>query len=109
MIKKLFGKLHYNSPVILTYALLSLLALLLNIITGGWSNREIFTVYRTSFLDPMQYVRLITHVIGHSGYGHFLRNFTIILLVGPMLEEKYGSKQLLKMILFIPIVQKLRY
>lgn len=100
MIKKLFGKLHYNSPVILTYALLSLLALLLNIITGGWSNREIFTVYRTSFLDPMQYVRLITHVIGHSGYDHFLKNFTIILLVGPMLEEKYGSKQLLKMILF---------
>ena len=100
MIKKILGKFQYNAPVILTYTLLAALALLIATLTNGWANSYIFSVYRTRLLDPMQYLRLFTHVIGHANYAHFINNFMMILLVGPMLEEKYGSKAILKMILF---------
>jgi len=98
MVKKLFGKFQYNSPVILTYALISLIALLLNFLTKGWTNFYLFEVYRTKLYSPAQWFRLFSHVVGHANYAHYLSNFTIILLIGPMLEEKYGSKSLLKMI-----------
>ncbi|MBQ5335152.1 MAG: rhomboid family intramembrane serine protease [Oscillospiraceae bacterium] len=100
MIKKILAKFQYNAPVILTFTLIALLALLINNLTNGWANLYIFSVYRTKLLNPMQYVRLFTHVIGHADYAHLINNFTMILLVGPMLEEKYGSKVILKMILF---------
>lgn len=102
--KKFFAKFQYNSPVILSYTLICAAALLLNYLTGGWANRYLFSVYRTRLLDFMQYPRLITHVIGHANYAHFISNFTIILLVGPMLEEKYGSKAILKMIFVTALV-----
>ena len=98
MLKKLFGKFQYNAPAILTLTLLCAASLGLNYLTGGWTNKYIFSVYRTRLTDPMQYVRMITYVIGHADYAHFLGNFTVILLVGPMLEEKYGSKRLLQLI-----------
>ncbi len=98
MFKKIFGRFQYNSPVILTFTLLALCAVLLNYLTNGWTNRYIFSVYRTKFYSPMQYIRMFTHVIGHVNYAHFIGNFTIILLIGPMLEEKYGSRDLLEMI-----------
>ncbi|MBR5405941.1 MAG: rhomboid family intramembrane serine protease [Oscillospiraceae bacterium] len=104
MLKKFFSKFQYNAPVILTYTLVCAAALLLNMLTNGWANKYLFSAYRTSFLSPMQYPRLITHIIGHGSYEHFLGNFMIILLVGPMLEEKYGSKPMLKMILFTGFV-----
>ena len=97
MFKKILGKFQYNAPAILTLTLLSAGALLLNFLTAGWSNTHIFSVYRSRLLDPMQYVRMFTHVIGHADYSHFINNFTIILLVGPMLEEKYGTRMLIKM------------
>ena len=104
MLKKLFGKFQYNAPAILTLTLLCAASLGLNYLTGGWTNKYIFSVYRTRLTDPMQYVRMITYVIGHADYAHFLGNFTVILLVGPMLEEKYGSKVLIKMMAFTAIV-----
>ena len=107
MLKKIFGKFQYNSPVILTYTILCALALLINRMTGGAANDHIFMIFRTKLTDPMQYIRMLTYVFGHGDYSHFIGNFTIILLVGPMLEEKYGSKPLLKMIMFTAIITAL--
>lgn len=95
--KKLAAKVQYNAPVILTFALISLVALLLNHLTGGWSNLTFFSVYRSSWLNPLTYLRLFTHALGHQNFEHYFSNFTVILLAGPMLEEKYGSKSLLSM------------
>lgn len=93
------NKFQYNSPVILTFTLISLGVYFL----GGLSNQKItrflFSVYRTSILDPLQYIRVFTHVFGHVNWQHFAGNFTIILLIGPMVEEKYGSKIIIEMIL----------
>jgi membrane associated rhomboid family serine protease len=48
--------------------------------------------------DPLTYFRFFGHVLGHVSFEHYLNNFLLILLLGPMLEEKYGSGKLAVMI-----------
>ena len=88
-------KIQYNSPVILTYVLLCLAALGLARLTAGRSTTLLFCVYRSSLADPLTYVRLFGHVLGHSGWQHFFSNALYILIVGPAVEERYGSRNLL--------------
>jgi GlpG protein len=87
-------KISFNSPVILSFTLICLGALLLNTITSGKSNYLLFEVYRSSLANPLTYVRMFTHVFGHANWSHFINNITLILVVGPLLEEKYGSADL---------------
>ena len=87
--------IRYNSPTVLTFALLALLALPLNALTGGWTNAHLFSVYRCSLLDPLAYFRFFGHVLGHAGLAHYMNNMLLMLLAGPPLEEKYGSRTLL--------------
>jgi len=95
----LFKRIHYNSPVILTYAFLSLVVLIIGNITDMASTRLLFSVYRGNLTDVFFYIRLFGHVLGHADWEHFVNNFLIILLVGPMLEMKYGSKNMFYMIM----------
>ena len=92
-------KIPFNAPVVLSFAGLSLAALILSYLTGGASNRALFSVYRSSLASPLTYLRLAGHVLGHSGYQHYLNNMLMILVLGPGLEEKYGSGTLLRSIL----------
>lgn len=94
----------YNSPVIITYLVLSLIAWFLNTITRGRTNKLFFSSYRSSLLNPLTYVRWITHSIGHKDIDHLIHNFLFILLIGPMVEEKYGSLNLIIMLVITSIV-----
>lgn len=87
--------IRFNAPVVLSFALISLLVLVLDSATGGASTARLFCVYRAPLTDPLTYVRFFTHVLGHSGYSHYMGNMLLLLLVGPGLEEKYGSRNLL--------------
>ena len=87
-------RLQYNSPVVLSFSLLCLLALWLHHWTNGRSTAALFSVYRSSWRDPLTYPRFVLHVLGHSSYSHLLGNLMMILVVGPPLEEKYGSRPL---------------
>lgn len=100
-------KLHYNSPVILTMFFASLAALVLGVATKGWTTVHLFSVYRAPLLDPLFYVRLFGHILGHADLDHFLGNMLLLLVVGPPLEEKYGSKTLLSGILLTAAVSGL--
>ena len=97
-------RITFNSPVILSFVGVCLLALILDKITGGISTLKLFSVYRSSFLNPLTYVRLIGHIFGHAGWSHFINNIMMILILGPMLEEKYGSKDILLAILITAVV-----
>ena len=97
-------RLQYNSPVVLNFALLSLAALLLDKLTGGWTTVKLFSVYRSPLTDILTYPRFVLHVLGHSGYSHYIGNMMMILVVGPPLEEKYGSLTLLWGILLTALV-----
>ena len=101
-----FKKIHYNSPVVLAFFFLSVSALLLDILTKGWTTVHLFSVYRSP-ITPLFFVRLFGHVLGHSGYAHFAGNMVLFLVVGPPLEEKYGSKALLAGILLTALVSGL--
>lgn len=93
-------KIKYNSPVILTFALISFLVLLLDYSSNGEMTVKFFSVYRASLLEPLTYFRFFSHVLGHADFNHYINNMLMILLIGPNLEEKYGS---FKIILFFII------
>ena len=100
-------RIHYNTPVVLTFFFLSLAALLLGALTGGWTTQAFFSVYRSPLTDPLGYVRLFGHVLGHAGYEHFVGNMLLFLVIGPPMEEKYGSKVLLTGILLTALISGL--
>lgn len=104
---KALKRIQYNSPVVLSFAGASLLVLLLGYITKGWTTSHLFCVYRSSMLDPLTYVRAFGHVLGHAGYAHFAGNILLILVIGPGLEEKFGSRALLSAILFTALISGL--
>jgi len=79
--------------VILWLTIIALAVLIIDLVTPI-DMIGLFGARRTSLLDPMQYVRLFTHVVVHSGVPHYVGNFMMILAIGPMVEEKYGSDRL---------------
>jgi len=94
-------KIKYNSPVILTYAIISICVLVLN------SNALLVKYFSSPghlyYKDPYFYLRLVSYIVGHGNWNHLIGNLMIILLVGPLLEEKYGSGKFLEMILITAI------
>jgi rhomboid protease GluP len=51
-------------------------------------------------MEFQSWLGIFGHALGHADWNHLLANFAIILLIGPILEEKYGSGRLLLMIFF---------
>lgn len=97
-------KISFNSPVILGFVGLCFLVMIFNFVTGGRSNNLLFVTYHSSLKEPLTYVRFFTYVLGHDGWQHFIANMGYILLLGPLLEEKYGSKRMIQIILITAVV-----
>lgn len=100
-------KITWNSPVVLTFVAICLVATILGYITGGKSTQLLFMTYHSSLKSPMTYLRFFTHVFGHADWSHFVGNMSYILLLGPMLEEKYKSRELLEVIAITALVTSL--
>jgi membrane associated rhomboid family serine protease len=98
--------LGFNSPVVLAFSLISLCALFLNEMTDGASNLALFSVYRSD-IDFLFFVRLVGHVFGHTDWNHFYSNMMFFLLIGPVLEEKYGSFDLIVLMVITAVVSGL--
>lgn len=96
-------RISYNAPVVLTFALLAVGVFILNSVVSDNVIRTWFTakpwLHRTG-----DYLGLVTHIFGHASWEHLLGNFMLILLLGPLLEERYGSTKLLGMILVTALV-----
>lgn len=89
-------KITYNSPVVLSYALVSCAILLLSQTIWPAFNYNYFALQpHASFANPGDWFRMVSHIAGHANWPHLVGNFAIILLVGPMLEEKYKAFPLL--------------
>lgn len=97
-------QLSFNSPVVLGFTIACFAVMALDEATGGASTRTLFCVYRSSLLNPLTYLRFFGHVLGHAGWEHLMGNIMLILVVGPLLEEKYGSLNLLFVILATALV-----
>jgi membrane associated rhomboid family serine protease len=99
-------KLKYNAPVSLTFALLCVLVLLLGSLIPGLMTALFVTAGRGGFSsgNPLAYLRLFTHILGHADLGHLVSNLTFILLLGPILEAVYGGRDLIIMMLITAFV-----
>ena len=100
-------KFQYNSPVVISFFLISFAALVLGWLSNNWTTASLFSVYRSSFRDPFTYIRLISHVLGHADLEHFFGNMLMFLVIGPPLEERYGSRVLLTGILLTALISGL--
>jgi len=82
-------RIYFNAPVVLSF---SILAILFFAIGGSEFSTQVLAARPViSFSEPLDYLRLFLHSMGHASWDHLLNNLVIILLVGPILEEKYGS------------------
>jgi membrane associated rhomboid family serine protease len=100
-------RIKYNAPTVLTFALVSAAALLLSeTLLPGMIGRWFMVPGRGQFSvgSFRNWVTLVTHAAGHANWSHLINNFTLILLIGPMLEENYGSLPLLFMIIVTAVV-----
>ena len=84
--------IYLNAPLTMAFVSICIIALGLDYLTHGRSTILVFSTYGSSWLNPMTYVRLICHVFGHGGVNHLVSNMLYILLLGPILEEKYYDK-----------------
>jgi membrane associated rhomboid family serine protease len=103
----IFMRIRYNAPVTLTFTLACLAILLLDLFARTSFTLNIFSIPgkgNFDFGNPFHYVRLFTHVMGHVSFSHFISNFSFILLLGPILEEKYSSFTLLFMMAITALV-----
>ena len=97
-------RLSFNSPVILGFTIICFIVLILDKLTGSASTRTFFSVYRSSLASPFTYIRFFGHVFGHAGWDHFMGNMMLLLIVGPLLEEKYGSGNMIMVIIFTAVI-----
>jgi membrane associated rhomboid family serine protease len=90
-------KLKWNAPVVLTFALTCTAVYVADKFLVG-QLMPLFTVYPSvNWSNPLSIFSLVSHVAGHASLEHLLGNLTFILLLGPIIEEKYGSSRLMYM------------
>ncbi len=93
-------RIRYNAPVVLTFTLLAMAVLALDQLLGLSLRQSYFTLTpRFDARSFWSYFRLFSHILGHLNWAHLMGNFVFILLIGPMLEEKYGSGAVFAMML----------
>lgn len=100
-------KLKYNAPTVLTFTFISTAVLVLSLTILPSLTEEWFVVSGRGTFSPGRFhswITLFTHVMGHANWNHLMSNFAYILLIGPILEEHYGSLSLLLMIALTALV-----
>jgi len=97
-------KIKWNAPVVLTFALICTSVYVADKFLMG-ALMPFFTVYPSmNWSNPLSLLSLVTHSMGHASLEHLLGNLTFILLLGPIIEEKYGSSKLIYMMLITSLV-----
>lgn len=74
-----------------------ILCFVLKLLTGGLIDKILYT----------KYISMFSYVFIHADFTHLASNMLLFLLLGPALEEKYGSKKLLLMITISAFVTSL--
>ena len=96
-LKKVKEKVEYNSPVILTFIIICCALCIANYVTLGLVNNLLA-------LRKLLSIQLVTHIFVHGDINHLTNNMLVILLVGPMVESKYGSGRTAMMILITSVI-----
>ena len=92
-------KIRYNAPVTLTFALLCCAVMVADKLTNGATTQTFFTAYPGLKGPPLHYIQFFTYIFGHGSIAHLTGNLSLLLLIGPINEEKFGSGRIFEMIL----------
>ena len=92
-------RITYNAPVVLTFAIVAVIVQFLPVSLRSW-----FVAQPTFSNGAHSWVGMFTYIFGHISWEHLVGNFMLILLVGPILEERHGSVALLAMIAVTAVV-----
>lgn len=96
--KKKKIKISFNSPVLLTFVFICVVATALGEATGGMITEAFFMTYHAPLFRIGTWFRFFSYIFGHAGWSHLVGNASYLLLLGPMLEEKYGSAAMVEII-----------
>jgi rhomboid protease GluP len=82
-------RIEFNAPITVCYALAALAATLLPV----QANFAVHGPVRP--FDGAFLMALLTWTFAHGDLTHYLSNVAVILLVGPLIEDRYGSLRML--------------
>lgn len=96
-VRKKISPVSFDAPATLIFSIISLLIFLLS--------REFFpslisffsapsaqgTEHAFNWTNPLQYTRFLFHVLGNTSWPVFASDLAFILLLGPQLEQRFGS------------------
>lgn len=93
-------RIHYNAPVVLTFSLLAIAVVVLSATLMPRLNLQYFAAGGgMNWSSVGDWFRLFSHVLGHGGWSQLAAQLPFILLLGPLLETRYGSGRMLLLIL----------
>lgn len=110
MAKKNSLKFIFDSPVVLVFSVVSAVIFISDLILKLNLSEKIFecpgakSVPAFDFKSALSYVKLVIYPFGGENSTSFFLNIGFILLLGPVLEERYGSIMLALMIFITSLV-----
>ena len=91
-------KITFQSKGSLYFALICVLGSFLVIKMPEASISQLFILNGDAqFYDWKWYISLFTYVFGHSSLEHLLGNMSLLLILGPIIELKYGTQRFILM------------
>ena len=90
--------LRFNAPVTLLFFFLCIIVRVVDTMTGGRTSTLFFSVYRSPLSQPLTWIRFFGHVLGHGSWEHLFGNMLMLLVLGPLLEEKYSARSMMLLI-----------
>jgi membrane associated rhomboid family serine protease len=98
--------LEMNAPAVLVVSFISLLVHIVGRFAPSYT-LAVFAAWPMAHFDRtkvVSYLRLFCHVFGHVSWEHLGNNLSLLLLVGPTCEDRYGSLRLVQMLLFTALI-----
>ena len=104
MTKKNTFKLSYNAPFTITLCAVSLIVFLIDkfafkgsLMAKAFICRSHTGAIPFDFKNIKDYITLLSHALGNSSISTLLLNMILALILGPVLEERYGSPVMILM------------
>lgn len=90
--------ISFNAPLTLWFTFICLLVFFAGSMVAGVM--ENYFVLRPDFdyQSGRSWLTLLSYAVGHADINHLLGNLSFVLLLGPVLEQKYGIRDLLLMV-----------
>lgn len=97
-------RLTYNAPLTLSLSIIMALVFFADAKISNSLITNYFTLESKDNFDVSNlfgYIKLFSYVFGHGDLTHLTSNLMILLLIGPLIEERYGFGMTFWMIFFV--------